>query len=67
MPVGTLDASQYIHGAADNRKRFASDLVGCLHKDGYAKLRNHGISAESVNEIFSWVRSPVLSSRRGCD
>ena len=55
MSAETLDASRYMHGSADDRVRFAKDFVSTLNKDGYAKLRNHGISDEDVKEIFSWV------------
>ena len=55
MSAGTLDVSRYMHGSADDRVRFARDFVSALNKDGYAKLRNHGISREDVMEIFSWV------------
>ena len=55
MSAGTLDASRYMHGSADDRVRFARDFVSALNKDGYAKLRNHGIPREDVVEILSWV------------
>ena len=55
MSAGTLDVSRYMHGSAGDRVQFARDFVSALIKDGYAKLRNHGILQEDVREIFSWV------------
>lgn len=55
MSAGTLDASRYMQGSADDRVQFAREFVSALNKDGYAKLRNHGISHEDVKEIFNWV------------
>ncbi|KAK0510872.1 hypothetical protein JMJ35_006424 [Cladonia borealis] len=72
MSVGTLDTSRYIDGTADGRFQFARDLVSALNKDGYAKLRNQGISYEDVREIFSWVNcldfntTVGLTFRWGC-
>ena len=51
MSAGTLDASRYLDGTADDRVQFTRDFVSALNKDGYAKLRNHGISHEDVREI----------------
>lgn len=55
MSLATLDLSQYIDGSADGRIKFAKDLVSCLGKDGFVKLRNHGIPSQDVKEMFSWV------------
>ena len=61
MSAGTLDASRYMHGSAHDRVKFARDFVSALNKDGYAKLRNHGISHEDVREMFSWVNSTLTA------
>lgn len=55
MSAETLDASRYMYGSADERLRFARELVSALNKDGYARLRNHGISHEDIRDFFSWV------------
>lgn len=51
----TLDASQFIKGSVEERTNFARDLVSCLEKDGFVKIRNHGIPSQDIKDMFSWV------------
>ena len=55
MSPDTLDASQFIHGSVDDRVNFARRLVSCLDKDGFVKIRNHGIPSQDIKEMLSWV------------
>ena len=55
MSAKALDASTYMHGSTEDRVQFARTFVTSLSKDGYAKLRNHGISHEDVKEMLTWV------------
>lgn len=64
MSPATLDVSQFISGSVDDRIKFARDLVSCLEKDGFVKLRNHGIPSQDIKEMFSWVSSvPQLTKK----
>jgi isopenicillin N synthase-like dioxygenase len=55
----TLDASLYLQGSQAERTGFATDLVQSLQRDGFIKLRNHGIPTKSLDDIFTWVNADM--------
>jgi isopenicillin N synthase-like dioxygenase len=58
--VRTVDISQFLHGNADDKRAFASELGDALHDIGFAIIEGHGVDpnlyAEAerrIEEIFS--------------
>ncbi|KAK9415785.1 putative Fe2OG dioxygenase domain-containing protein [Seiridium unicorne] len=51
MGVPLLDASR-LQGGPDERKAHLQDLIQSFKDYGFARLKNHGIAAKSVNQIF---------------
>lgn len=50
-----LDLSHFRQGNAQQKAKFANDFCGSLKRHGFAKLVNHGLSDDSVKELYHWV------------
>lgn len=55
MVLVTLDLSHFIDGPDSQRFEFANDLLNAFKKHGFVKLRNHGFSEDTIQELFSLV------------
>ena len=58
--IRTVDVGRFLHGDADDRRAFASELGDALHEIGFAILEGHGVdptlydqAGVRVGEIFS--------------
>ncbi|KAF4629217.1 hypothetical protein G7Y89_g8930 [Cudoniella acicularis] len=58
MVVPVLDASRFVGDSPTDRFKFAEELLDSLQKHGFVRLRDHGISDETVEEMFRLVRQP---------
>ncbi|GAM84982.1 hypothetical protein ANO11243_029850 [Dothideomycetidae sp. 11243] len=54
MSIPSLDYRLFSHGDPAQRQQFCEDLVKTFAGYGFAKLRNHGLSDERVDEAFSY-------------
>ena len=62
MTISTLDIASFTDANPEERKKFNDDLLSSLERYGFVKFVNHGISDQSVKDIFHWVGSPDLQS-----
>jgi isopenicillin N synthase-like dioxygenase len=53
--VRRLDFSAFLKGDEQKQAEFCRDLVDALCKEGFVKLRNHGIDKENIEKVFEWV------------
>jgi len=54
MGVPLLDASQ-LQAGGEARKIFLKRLVKSFQDYGFVRLKNHGVPASQVQEMFQWV------------
>jgi isopenicillin N synthase-like dioxygenase len=59
IKLPTLDGRKWLSGSESDRQEFASDLLTCLKRHGFAKLVNHGISDDAVEDMYRWVSAIV--------
>lgn len=50
-----LDASKFQTGTPAERLQYSKSLLEQLSKNGFARIRNHGIDSQRVEEAFEWV------------
>ena len=50
-----IDLSLYLHGSIDEKRHVARALLNSLRKNGFARLRNHGIEKSVISEAFHLV------------
>ena len=55
MGVPLLDASQ-LHAGPEARKSYLRDLIQSFQDYGFTRLKNHGIPANRVKQMFDLVR-----------
>lgn len=60
MTISTLDISLFTKANSEERKKFTEELLASLTRYGFVKFVNHGISDQSVKEIFHWVAMAFL-------
>jgi Isopenicillin N synthase and related dioxygenases len=60
LEIRTVDIGRYLHGDADDKRAFASQLGEALHEIGFAIIEGHGIdialydeAARRIEEIFT--------------
>lgn len=51
-----LDMNLFLTGSSVQRHDFAVQLGEHLATHGFVRLKNHGLSKETVDELFEWVR-----------
>ncbi|MEA2239489.1 MAG: hypothetical protein QOC81_4213 [Thermoanaerobaculia bacterium] len=58
--VRTVDVGRFLHGSADDKRAFASELGDALHEIGFAIIEGHGVdvalydeAARRIEEIFT--------------
>lgn len=56
MTLPTLDLSLFTSGNASQQMQLVLDLLDSLSRHGFVKLVNHGISDQTVTQLFEWVR-----------
>jgi isopenicillin N synthase-like dioxygenase len=59
-----LDLSHYLHGSPTKRKQFAMGLTESLKAHGFAKVVNHGLSEDHIQQLFQWVTPPNVTLAR---
>lgn len=50
-----VDFGKFLHGAPEERKAAAKELVDSFSNHGFVRLKNHGVSKEFVQQIWDWV------------
>lgn len=60
MTLPVLDISSFISGSDVERSLFAKHLVEVSKEHGFIKIRNHGLTSDTVNALFAWVRQSSL-------
>ena len=55
MKPTRLNASLFTSGSPEDRRIFADNLISGLKADGFAMIKNHGIPAELLCELFEHV------------
>ena len=51
----TVDASHFISGTPTQQRAFTTELTESVHRCGFVKVINHGLSDELIDELFAWV------------
>lgn len=54
--VPSLDFSLFLGGTEHQRQEFCDQLLHAFSQLGFAKLVNHGIKEDVVQDLFEWVR-----------
>ena len=55
MSLPLVDLSEFAAGSDGQRNLFAKRLVDVLKQYGYVKIRNHGLTPDTVDALFNWV------------
>ena len=55
MAVKTVHISNFFDSDQETRKGFAIDLRDALIRDGFVKIKGHGIAEEDIRKAFQWV------------
>lgn len=50
--IPTLDLGSYIHGTAQERKKFSDELGRAFNDSGFVTITNHGLSQELIDELY---------------
>lgn len=58
MSLSTLDTSLFFNGSKAEQNQFVRELMDGFDKHGCVKLRNHGISGQSILNTFEVVSLP---------
>jgi len=77
--IPRLDLNNYIHGNADERKRFSDEIGKAFNETGFVTITNHGLSKALIDKLYEQVKElfklpeatklnyekPELSGQRG--
>ena len=55
MAVPLIDAS-HLEAGGQAREYFLKDFVNSFQRYGFVRLKNHGVSSDQVQQVFTWVR-----------
>lgn len=55
MVLPTLDLSKFAKGTTYERRQLSSQLLHSLTLHGFVKLKGHGISRETIEDLLQWV------------
>jgi isopenicillin N synthase-like dioxygenase len=54
--IPCLDLNEYLHGSAEQRSKFSEDIGKAFNETGFVTITNHGLSKESMNELYVQVK-----------
>lgn len=54
--IPCLDLNEYLHGSAEQRSKFSEDIGKAFNETGFVTITNHGLSKESMNELYMQVK-----------
>ncbi|KAK8040745.1 oxidoreductase [Apiospora phragmitis] len=63
LTLPTLDVSKWLKGGESERQKFASEIFNVLKRHGFTKIINHGMSDDTLKEIYHWVSIPPNAMR----
>ncbi len=55
--IPRLDLNDYVHGSAEQRKKFSDDLGKAFNETGFVTITNHGLSKDQINELYKQVKA----------
>jgi isopenicillin N synthase-like dioxygenase len=53
--IPIVDFSAFPHGSDEEKRRAALAIDDAFQHTGFVYLKNHGVSADKVDECFEWV------------
>ncbi|MDB5275586.1 MAG: isopenicillin synthase family oxygenase [Ferruginibacter sp.] len=79
MNIPSVDLDDFVKGSKESKKRFVRTLGEAYEEVGFVAVKNHGVSAELINELYLRVQhffslpalqkvtyeDPVLAGQRG--
>src|SRR5580692_7047914 len=55
--IPRLDLNTYIHGSADERKRFSDEIGKAFNETGFVTITNHGLSKQLIDKLYEQVKA----------
>jgi isopenicillin N synthase-like dioxygenase len=53
--ISTIDFANFERGDTEQRKAIGTAITDAFQRQGFLRLINHGISRQTVEELFEWV------------
>jgi isopenicillin N synthase-like dioxygenase len=54
--IPLLDLNEYVHGTAEQKKKFSECIGKAFNDTGFVTIKNHGLSAELIDELYVEVK-----------